>query len=102
MALSLDGILPTLERYLQELERAPEIRSPATPIPTSLVAYATTSAPPQPLSQHHANVLINLCHSVRELEEVTRTTGGKEMLVEYLGAVVAKNIINFWEDEWIA
>jgi len=102
MALSVESILPTLDRYLEELKQEHEIRSHPTQTPTSLVANATVSAPLQLLNQHDGNVLTDLCHSVREVEEITRTANGKEMLVEYLGPVVAKNIVDFWEDEWIA
>ncbi|OAL35238.1 hypothetical protein AYO20_05492 [Fonsecaea nubica] len=94
-------IVPTIERYIQELNKKYEIKIPPMPMPTTLVAHASTSAPAQPLSAHDANVLTDLCPSIRGLEEATRTNNGRERLAEYLGPVVTKTLVDFWEDEWI-
>ncbi|KIX98967.1 uncharacterized protein Z520_05428 [Fonsecaea multimorphosa CBS 102226] len=101
IALSVEGILPTIERYIQELHKNYEIKIPPVPMPETLIAHATISAPAQPLSQHEANVLTDLCHSIRDLEEATRTSSGREQLAEHLGPAVTKNLVDFWEDEWI-
>ncbi|EXJ73967.1 uncharacterized protein A1O5_02261 [Cladophialophora psammophila CBS 110553] len=101
IALSIESVLPTIERYIQELHKNFEIKLPPLPMPTTLVAHACTTAPIRPLSPHDANILTDLCHSIRELEEATRTSSGREQLAEYLGPAVTKNIVDFWEDEWI-
>lgn len=98
---SVEGIATTLSRYMQELGKKQEINASPHPSPTTLVAGITTSAPHQPLSQHDANILTNLCHSIRQLEEVTRTPQGKEALARDLGTDVANNVIEFWEEEWM-
>ncbi|KAH0832792.1 hypothetical protein FOPE_01445 [Fonsecaea pedrosoi] len=100
-ASSIESIVPTVERYIQELNKKYEIKIPPMPMPTTLVAHASTSAPAQPLSAHDANVLTDLCSSIRGLEEATRTNNGRERLAEYLGPVVTKTLVDFWEDEWI-
>ena len=85
---------------MPELKKRHKLKSDPTPNPSALIGHATTSA--QPLVQHDANVLADICHSLRGLEEVTRTTEGKAKLVDYLGPPVARNVIDFWEDEWLA
>ena len=74
--------------------------SPPAPLPTALVAYATTSS--EPLTQHDANILTDICHSIRELEAATRTDSGQATIEEYLNPIVARGVIDFWKDEWIA
>ncbi|OAP63735.1 hypothetical protein AYL99_02962 [Fonsecaea erecta] len=101
IVLSVESIISTMEHYIQELHKKYEVKTPPMVLPTALVAHATTSAPSQPLSQHDASVLTDLYSSIRELEEATRTSRGREQLTEYLGPVVTKNLVDFWEDEWI-
>ncbi|KAJ9610466.1 hypothetical protein H2200_005243 [Cladophialophora chaetospira] len=100
LILSIESILPTLHRYMQEFGKHCEIMPQPNLLPTSLVAYATTSS--QPLTQHNANVLTDICHSMRGLEEATRTESGRATLADFLGSVVANDTVDFWEDEWIA
>lgn len=101
LAPSVEGVATTLSRYMQELGKNQEINVSPYPLPTNLVAGITTSAPLQSLSQRDANILTNLCHSIRDLEEVTRTSQGREALARHLGPDVANNIIEFWEEEWM-
>ena len=100
LALSVESVLPSLTLYLRELEKRHHIKSIPAPIPTALVARATTST--QSLTQHDANVLTDICHSIRGLEEATRTSEGKTKLVDYMGPTIAQTLVDFWGDEWIA
>jgi hypothetical protein len=99
LALSVEDTLPSLHRYIEELQKEVVTRLPPTPLPTELVAHATTSV--QPLTQHNAHVLTRLCHSIRELEESASTDGGRTRLLEHLGPTVTKDIVDFWKDEWV-
>ena len=65
-------------------------------------SQATATAPLRPLSEHDAAVLANTFPSIQGLEEATRTDWGKRQITELLGSNVAKDVIDFWQDEWIA
>ncbi|KAK5258721.1 hypothetical protein LTR40_007350 [Exophiala xenobiotica] len=102
LALSVESILPVLERYMKEFDVRQQTQLQKTPDLTTLVAHATTTAPMQPLSPHDANILTSHFRSLRHLEEATRTSSGRKGLTELLGPAVTKNLVDFWEDEWIA
>ena len=100
LTFSVDGILSTLKCYVQELEKKQEnLLSPA-PVPSELAAHATSS--PQPLCQRDTGILTQLCHSMRDLEETTRTPKKRARLAEYLTPVAVQNVVDFWEAEWLA
>jgi len=99
---SPEQILPHLETYVEVLcHPVPPPQNPMC-MPTQLLAHTTAAAPGQPLSEHDANVLSDLFPSMRALEEATRTTQGKAVIREYFDSKTAANIIDFWENEWIA
>ncbi len=102
LALSVESILPVLERYMREFDVQQEKQLQKTSDLTTLVAHATTTAPMPPLSGHDANILTSHFPSLRLLEEATRTSSGRNSLAELLGSAVASNMVDFWEDEWIA
>lgn len=87
---------------MREFDVQQEKQLQKTPDLTTLVAHATTTAPMQPLSGHDANILTSHFPSLRLLEEATRTSSGRNSLAELLGSAVASNMVDFWEDEWIA
>jgi len=102
LALSVESILPVLERYTKEFDVRQEKQLQKTPNLKTLVAHAITTAPMQPLSGHDANILASHFPSLRHLEEATRTSSGRNSLTELLGPAVTRNVVDFWEDEWIA
>ncbi|KIV85709.1 hypothetical protein PV11_01370 [Exophiala sideris] len=102
LALSAEAILHTLERYMKESDNRTEAPPLPHPMLTALVAQATTTAPVRPLSEHDAAVLANRFPSIQCLEEATRTDGGKRQITQLVGAHAAKEVIDFWQDEWIA
>ena len=92
---SIETLLRSVEDYVRELRPLPAIT--ATPLlPTTLLAAATTTAPEQPLAEHFANVMSDICCSIRSLEVCATTSEGQEMLAEYLGREQAHNVIKFW------
>ena len=101
MAQSTESLLPTLEKYVHELKKTRDLHPQTMPQPTILVAQATSTAPGQPLSKHDANVLTDLFPSIRLLEEATRSTAGRETITEWFDPSTGRNMIDFWEDEWI-
>lgn len=101
VALSVEGILPTLERFIQAREKNIHIASQSVPTP-ALMAHATTTAPIQPLPEHVVNSLLSHYPSMRLLEEATRTNSGRNHIVALVGPIVASSLVDFWEDEWIA
>ena len=72
-----------------------------TSVPLQLTAHATTSAPIQPMSKEQAHLISRLFPSIKELEKGTRTSQGQAKLSSYLDPATAKDIIDFWEDEWV-
>lgn len=64
------------------------------------MAHATTTAPTQVLRHHQVTTLKDLFHSIQGLETGTRTAEGQQLIQRRLGSVVAKDIIDFWDDEW--
>lgn len=100
-ASSPENLLSTVERYLGEAAIVIESRLQPLPVPASFISYATASAPFQPLSQHHTILLISLTSSARMLEGATRSPSAETTLRRHFGAETAKNLVEFWEDEWV-
>lgn len=96
----VSSLFTTLDEYLKGLQQAPEVLH-KPPIVTNLIAQATASAPAKPLSEHNANVVSGLFSSLQELEEATRTQQGQAKLCNYLDRATAKEMVDFWADEWI-
>ena len=101
MAHSTDQVLPLLEKHIEQVKQPPQSASRPSILPTALVAHATSTAPAKPLSEHNANILTDLFLSIKQLEEGTRTVQGQENIRSYFDAKTAKEVIEFWEDEWL-
>lgn len=69
--------------------------------PLTLLPHTTSTAPARPLPVHETNVLSDICHSLKEVAELTSTDRGREHLAEYLNEVNARDLGEFWEGEWI-
>lgn len=67
----------------------------------TLLQHITAAGPFCPLSQHSANVLSDICHSIKDVAVVTESEGGIKKLKDYLGEEDARNIESFWAEEWI-
>lgn len=90
-----------LEKFIKKLETPLQGALPQQHSTEQLMAHATTTAPSSFLKQRQAAILSHLFGSIRGLERGTRTTGGQQMIQDNLGAAVARDVIDFWEDEWI-
>ena len=53
------------------------------------------------MSEHDAFVVGDLCHSLREVIEITETEEGRKILRGYVGERQARGMREFWEDEWL-
>lgn len=92
-------ILPLLNTYTAA--PAPSHRAPIIPTSMTLLRQVTAAAPISPLSEHSANVLSDVCHSIRDVAAMTESDDGMKVLEDYLGEEDAKNIESFWAEEWI-
>jgi hypothetical protein len=101
LVLSTNDIFATIERYVKELGTKIETSLRPNPVPSALVAHATTTAPFQPLSQRDTKVLTDSFPSIRLLEEATRSHSGRNRIASLLGPIISENISDFWEDEWM-
>ena len=70
--------------------------------PTALIAHATASAPAKKLWQQDAASLNSIYTSVKELETGTRTAEGRALIHDFLDPSTARDVIDFWEDEYLA
>lgn len=70
--------------------------------PSRTIAYATSSAPRELLSNEQVYVIQQICGSITGLEQYTRTQGGLAKLSKLLDWKVVECLAEFWEDEWIA
>ena len=93
--------MPALENLVSRLKDPIHQDRAKTSVTSQLIAHATTSAPIQPLSQDQAHVVSRLFPSVKDLEKGTRTAEGQAKIRRYLDRATARDIIDFWEDEWI-
>ena len=96
-------LLSMLDTFISNLPSL-EDQVPRQPRPTfiSLISQATASAPSKPLAEHDAHVISDIYGSLQQLEEATRTGEGQRKLCDFLSYDVAKDIVEFWADEWIA
>jgi hypothetical protein len=99
-AYSGEQVMKVLEAFIKRLEAADVCES--QPIQTEqLMAHATATAPGRLLAQRQTITLSRLFHSIQSLEAGTRTVEGQRLIQQTLGAVVARDVIDFWEDEYI-
>lgn len=87
-----------LRAHLADTENVP---LPA-PSPAKLMAHATASAPTKPLSPRQSITLQSVFATIKELEAGTKTPEGQALIRGFFDAAVARNVIDFWEDEYLA
>ncbi|KAL8726936.1 MAG: hypothetical protein Q9181_005883 [Wetmoreana brouardii] len=92
-------LLPLLNIYLAP--SAPAHPPPAIPSSRALLRRVTAAGPTRPLSEHSANVLSDICHSMGEVATMTSSEQGMKALEDFLGEADAENIESFWAEEWI-
>lgn len=92
-------LVPLLTNYTAPA--APTRCTVRVPLPKTLLPQLTATAPARPLSEHSANVLSDICHSIRDVAAITESEQGMKVLEEYLGEEDARNIESFWAEEWI-
>lgn len=92
-------LLPLLNTYTAA--PAPAKRAPTMPPSMTLLRQITATGPLCPLSQHSANVLSDICHSIKDVAAMTESDDGMKKLEDYLGEEDAGNIESFWAEEWI-
>jgi hypothetical protein len=66
------------------------------------MASATASAPSKRLNIQDLHALKGVYSNVVELEAGTRTAEGRALIQDFLLPAVARDVIEFWEDEWLA
>ncbi|KAI4205629.1 MAG: hypothetical protein LQ346_001413 [Caloplaca aetnensis] len=71
------------------------------PLPIDLLRRVTATAPTRPLSEHSANVLSDICPSIRHVAATTESEEGMHALEDYLGEEDARNIECFWAGDWM-
>ncbi|KAI9870165.1 MAG: hypothetical protein M1823_008829, partial [Watsoniomyces obsoletus] len=101
-APSVDKIIPTLERFITSLKTPSPTVPERSPVTSQLIAHATASAPTRLLSRDQADTLSELFPSARHLEMGTRTAEGQAKIQKYLDPGTARDVLDFWEDEWLA
>ena len=101
MVQVMEKLVSTLQKYITELTKGTNSSHQLTPSPTRVVAYATSTAPRQPLSEHNTKILTDLFPSICGLEGGTRTENGRTAIREYFDAVTEQELMDFWKDEWI-
>jgi hypothetical protein len=93
--------MPALEKFIGKLGE-PHLEAPAKVLlPRQLMAHATAAAPNRLLSEHQVNRLNQLFPSIRALERGTSTADGQAQIRTYLDAMTARDVVDFWEDEWV-
>jgi hypothetical protein len=95
---ALDSLQPTLFTFHRQLLSL-------QPIPTAL--HTLTDILPHcsaggPLKKHTVNVLSDVCSGLRGLAVAATTTEGIEGLRGYLDEMQARDVVEFWETEYVA
>lgn len=98
LAHSPTEVEAAIRKYLRDTDHGP----PWKPIPSNLLAQATASAPSKLLSRQEADTLRSIFGSVKELEAGTRTPEGQVVIKDLFTPATARDIIDFWEDEYLA
>lgn len=99
-ANSAEDVVNILEAYLPKA--AAEVPA-QTHIPStkSVMAQATAAVPRQTLSSKDVDMVLTLFGSIHGLEQATRTDLGQGKLLERFGQRKAREMMEFWEDEWV-
>lgn len=75
--------------------------TPVTPPPMRLLRQITATGPSRPLSEHSANVLSDICRSIKDVAAITESEQGMKVLEDYVGEKDARNIESFWTEDWL-
>ncbi|KAL8742450.1 MAG: hypothetical protein Q9184_008254, partial [Pyrenodesmia sp. 2 TL-2023] len=94
-----EALVPLLNSYTASPTPVHQTRTPA--LPTDLLRRVTATAPTQLLSEHSANVLSDICPSIRHVAAATESEQGMQALEDYLGEEDARNIESFWAGDWM-
>lgn len=95
---SIESVQSTLQRQVEALLAAKEMPRPLS----ALMRRATSAMPGKPLSAQQVDQLQTICPSIRDLEAATRSEEGRALINDFLDPVTARDIVDFWEDEWLA
>lgn len=66
-----------------------------------LLRQITATGPSRPLSEHSANVLSDICRSIKDVAAITESEQGMKVLEDYVGEKDARNIESFWTEDWL-
>ncbi|KAL9010159.1 MAG: hypothetical protein Q9173_004882 [Seirophora scorigena] len=92
-------LVPSLKTYVDI--SLPGHGTPATPPPMRLLRQITATGPSRPLSEHSANVLSDICRSIKDVAAITESEQGMRVLEDYVGEKDARNIESFWTEDWL-
>ncbi|KAL8961174.1 MAG: hypothetical protein Q9193_002233 [Seirophora villosa] len=92
-------LVPLLKTYVDI--SLPGHGTPATPPPMRLLRQITATGPSRPLSEHSANVLSDICRSIKDVAAITESEQGMKVLEDYVGEKDARNIESFWTEDWL-
>ncbi|OKL58383.1 hypothetical protein UA08_06071 [Talaromyces atroroseus] len=89
-----------LQHHLDQSPERPHLGSSASSLRLleHIVAHASDSV----TCQQNLNILSDLFPSLRALSAAIRTMEGRQLIADYLGSRVARNIVAFWSEERIA
>lgn len=90
---SLSNLLPSIQEYIDNLVDLPELR-PALCDSISLLARTTKFG-----SERDIGILSEMTPSLAVISRDIRTERGRELLYDYLGDELAKDIIRYWEED---
>ncbi|KAL8919186.1 MAG: hypothetical protein Q9208_006946 [Pyrenodesmia sp. 3 TL-2023] len=98
-AVLLPTSAETLSSFWPFADSSKSYRTP--PLPTDLLRRVTATAPTHLLSEHSANVLSDICPSIRHVAAATESEQSMQALEDYLGEEDARNIESFWAGDWM-
>ena len=94
-----DDIVPVLNKHFSRFATSSQLPAPC---PSALMAHATASAPGRILSKEETATLGTIFSSIKELERGSRTEESRALIHDFLPKATAREVIEFWEDEWLA
>jgi hypothetical protein len=101
--ISVSSFLTTLISFQKQFVQTACTRSSIIPNPvTTLLPFCTVDGS---IPEHASNVLSDICHSIPELSQAATTPDGQIGLRQWLSdqpPAVVQNIIEFWEQEYVA
>lgn len=98
---SFDEIMVTLEAFVIKLRSCSTVTTSHPTRSFELISHATAAAPNRLLSKQNSAMLSELFGSIKELEKGTRSEDGQQKILNHLEPGSARDVIDFWEDEWL-